>query len=187
LGLITTESFELSTMCCKFIKSIPTVLEKFKPLLIVPVVLCLALIFAFSDSGTIMDIDNLTTEEADTLKSERPAYKPPEEIFIIVEEMPEYPGGEDALYDYIYSAIEYPADALENKISGQVIVRFSITKKGDISQATVVKGVDESLDAEAIRIVAKMPKWTPGRQAGRPVNVWWVVRIQFQLPNDVPK
>lgn len=69
-----------------------------EPLQIVPVILCLALIFAFSDSGTIMDIEYLTTEKADTLKSERPAYKPPEEIFIVVEEMPKYPGGEDALY-----------------------------------------------------------------------------------------
>ena len=162
-------------------------MDKLKPLLIVPVVLSLALIFAFSDSVTIMDIENLPSEQTDTIKSERPAYKPPEEIYIVVEEMPKYPGGEDALYEYIYSAIEYPADALENKISGEVTVRFSVTKKGDISQATVLKGVDESLDAEAIRIVAKMPKWTPGTQAGRPVNVWKVVKIQFQPPNEMPQ
>jgi len=108
-------------------------------------------------------------------------YQPPEEVFIIVEEMPSYPGGEQALYEYIYETIEYPPIALENQITGMVIVRFAVTYEGNIDQATVLRGVDASLDAEALRVVNSLPRWRPGKQAGEPVSVWYIVRIQFTL------
>ena len=112
-------------------------------------------------------------------------YQAPEEVFIIVEEMPSYPGGTEALYEYIYSTIEYPPVALENQITGMVIVRFCVTFEGDVTQAEVLRGVDEAtLDKEAIRVVESLPKWRPGKQAGQPVNVFYVVRIQFQIERN---
>ena len=107
-------------------------------------------------------------------------YQPPEQAMIIVEEMPSFPGGEEALYEYIYSTIEYPSVALENNITGMVIVRFVVTYQGNVSGVEVLRGVDEYLDNEAIRVVKSLPTFRPGRQAGKPVNVYYIVRIQFQ-------
>ncbi len=111
-------------------------------------------------------------------------FEPPQDVLVLVEEMPRFPGGEEALYDYIYSNIEYPVIALENEISGTVIVRFCVTYQGDVNQATVLRGVDTSLDEEALRVVNTLPKWRPGKQAGKPVNVWYIVRIQFRMQEE---
>lgn len=108
-------------------------------------------------------------------------YKPPEEVFIIVEEMPQFPGGTDALFKYIYDHIEYPQIALENEIEGNVYVKFCVTYEGKVEQISVIRGVHPSLDAEAIRLISILPTWQPGRQSGKPVNVWYQFRIQFQL------
>ena len=129
-------------------------------------------------------VDEEVVEVVEVVEEAVEEYEAPEEVFIIVEEMPMYPGGEEALYEYIYSTIQYPAVALENQISGMVIVRFAVTYQGNVDQATVLRGVDPSLDSEAIRVVEALPKWRPGKQAGQPVNVWYVVRIQFQLQKE---
>ncbi|MFN8241726.1 MAG: M56 family metallopeptidase [Bacteroidales bacterium] len=105
----------------------------------------------------------------------------PQEVFVVVEEMPKFPGGEQALMEYIYSNVQYPETAKENGIMGRVIVKFTVTHEGSISNATVLKGVDPSLDAEAIRVIMSLPKWTPGKQGGKPVNVWYNIPVTFQL------
>ena len=199
-SLVVTNNFNsmiknrIKMMC----KSKSTVLAKAKLLLLIPVIMCLALIFACSGNEQLKENftveqaeklksekDNLSTEQTDTLKSDNEYDIQDDEIFIIVEEMPHYPGGEEALYEYIYNNIEYPAGALDKGISGMVIVRFCVTRQGDVTQAVVLRGVDPpSLDKEAIRLVESLPeKWIPGKQAGKPVNVYFVVRIQFQLPD----
>jgi len=111
-------------------------------------------------------------------------YAPPEEALVIVEEMPMFPGGEEALYEYIYSTIEYPPIALENDITGMVIVRFVVTWEGKVSNVEILRGIDESLDNEAKRVVESLPTFRPGRQAGQPVNVWYIVRINFQIQRN---
>ena len=103
------------------------------------------------------------------------------EVFFIVEDMPEFPGGEMALRAYIANQIKYPVIAQENGIQGKVYVTFVVGKDGSVSNATIARGVDASLDKEALRVVNTLPKWKPGKQRGKPVNVSYTVPINFQL------
>ncbi|HEX2969241.1 MAG TPA: energy transducer TonB [Bacteroidales bacterium] len=106
----------------------------------------------------------------------------PEEVpFVVVEEMPMFPGGDVALLKYIGENTQYPEVAKENNIQGRVIVRFCVTAKGGVSQVSVLKGVDPELDAEAIRVVQTLPPFKPGKQGGKPVPVWYMVPITFTL------
>lgn len=104
-----------------------------------------------------------------------------EQIFFIVEDMPEFPGGEMALRTFIANNIEYPAIAQENGIQGRVYVTFVVTKDGSVANASIARGVDPSLDKEALRVVNNLPKWTPGKQRGQMVNVSYTVPINFAL------
>jgi protein TonB len=104
-----------------------------------------------------------------------------QQVFFIVEDMPEFPGGEMALRTYIASAIKYPVIAQENGIQGKVYVTFVVGKDGSVSNASIARGVDASLDKEALRVVNTLPKWKPGKQRGKPVNVSYTVPINFVL------
>lgn len=102
-------------------------------------------------------------------------------VFTIVEEMPEYPGGEDALRQFIAQHVEYPPIAQENGIQGKVYVTFVVSADGSVKNAKVVRGVDPVLDQEALRVVNTMPRWKPGKQRGKDVNVSYTVPISFVL------
>lgn len=104
-----------------------------------------------------------------------------EQIFFIVEEMPEFPGGEQALRKFIANNIEYPVSAQENGIQGKVYVTFVVDKNGEVANARIARGVDPSLDQEALRVVNSLPKWIPGKQRGQNVNVSYTVPINFAL------
>jgi TonB family protein len=101
--------------------------------------------------------------------------------FVVVEEMPKFPGGEVALLTYIADNTQYPVAAKEQNIQGRVIVRFCVTAEGGTSQISVLKGVAPELDAEAIRVVETLPSFEPGKQGGKPVPVWYMVPISFTL------
>ncbi len=103
------------------------------------------------------------------------------EPFVVVEEMPMFPGGEVALLTYIGEHTQYPEVAKENNIQGKVIVRFCVTSKGGVDKVAILKGVDPELDAEAIRVVKTLPAFKPGKQGGKPVPVWYMVPINFTL------
>lgn len=103
------------------------------------------------------------------------------QVFFIVEDMPEFPGGEMALRTYIANAIKYPVIAQENGIQGKVYVTFVVGKDGSVNNASIARGVDPSLDKEALRVINTLPKWKPGKQRGKPVNVSYTVPINFQL------
>lgn len=103
------------------------------------------------------------------------------EPFVVVEEMPMFPGGEVALLQYIGEHTQYPEVAKENNIQGKVIVRFCVTSKGGVDKVSILKGVDPELDAEAIRVVQTLPAFKPGKQGGKPVPVWYMVPINFTL------
>ena len=90
--------------------------------------------------------------------------------FDVVEEMPQFPGGPAALFEFLSKNIQYPKDAEKAKLQGRVIVTFVVKKDGSITDAKVVKSVAPSLDAEALRVINAMPNWTPGRQNGQPVS-----------------
>jgi protein TonB len=103
------------------------------------------------------------------------------QVFFIVEEMPEFPGGEAALRRFIANAIKYPQIAQENGIQGRVYIQFVVDRDGSVTQASVARGVDPSLDKEALRVVNSLPKWKAGMQRGKPVKVSYTVPINFQL------
>ncbi len=124
-----------------------------------------------ADDDTQVEIVDLGDDE----EEEEP------EIFFIVETMPEFPGGELGLRKYIATHVKYPNIARENGIEGKVYVRFCVTSKGTVEKVSIARGVDPILDKEALRVVKALPKWKPGEQRGKKVNVWYTVPINFQL------
>ncbi len=103
------------------------------------------------------------------------------QIFFIVEKMPEFPGGELGLRKYIATHVKYPNIARENGIEGKIYIRFCVTSQGKVEKVSVARGVDPILNKEAVRVVKALPKWKPGEQRGKKVNVWYTVPINFQL------
>ena len=104
-----------------------------------------------------------------------------DEIFSIVENEPEYPGGDEALYKFISKNIVYPKSAREKGIQGTVLVEFVVEKDGKLSNIKVIRSADPALDAEAVRVISKMPKWKPGTQRGKKVRSTFRLPINFQL------
>jgi len=106
--------------------------------------------------------------------------------FVVVEEMPMFPGGDVALLDFIKNNTKYPEKAKKNGIQGRVIVRFCVMSTGGVNQISVLRGVDPELDAEAIRVVSLLSNFKPGKQFGKPVNVWYMVPITFAIEGMPP-
>jgi protein TonB len=105
-----------------------------------------------------------------------------EVVFVVVESMPEFPGGQQALFKYLSENVKYPVIAQENGIQGRVICQFVVNKDGSIVDVEVVRsGGDPSLDKEAIRVIKSMPKWKPGKQRGKAVRVKYTVPVNFKL------
>src|SRR5690606_4980152 len=104
-----------------------------------------------------------------------------EEIFVVVEEQPEFPGGNAAMMKFLSDNIKYPVIAQENGIQGRVITIFVVERDGSITDVQVVRGVDPSLDKEAVRVIQSMPKWKPGKQRGSAVRVRFTLPVVFRL------
>jgi protein TonB len=105
-----------------------------------------------------------------------------EVIFMVVESMPEFPGGQQALFKYLAENVKYPVIAQENGIQGRVICQFVVNKDGSIVDVVAVRSSGEpSLDKEAIRVIQSMPRWKPGMQRGKPVRVKYTVPVNFRL------
>ena len=104
-----------------------------------------------------------------------------EEVFRSVEQMPQFPGGEQALMKYLQSHINYPPMAAENNVQGKVVVQFVVDKTGKVGEVKVVRSVDKDLDREAVRVCKSLPKFTPGRQNGQAVSVWYTLPVTFKL------
>ena len=102
-------------------------------------------------------------------------------VFDVVEEQPSFPGGQGALMSWVSENINYPVEAAKNGIQGRVIVQFVITATGSIANVNVTRGLEPSLDKEAVRVISSMPKWTPGRQNGTAVNVRYTLPVTFRL------
>lgn len=128
---------------------------------------------------------NSEDNDADTVVIAPPVQAEEEEeevVFVIVETMPEFPGGQQALFKYLSENVKYPAIAQENGIQGRVICQFVVNKDGAIVDVEVVRsGGDPSLDKEALRVIKSMPKWKPGKQRGKAVRVKYTVPVNFRL------
>ena len=106
------------------------------------------------------------------------------EIFTEIDEMPEFPGGQAKLMNWLAVNIRYPDAAQQNGVQGRVTVRFVVEKDGSLSGVRILKGVDKDLDAEAIRVVKRMPRWQPGRKNGEPVRSEFSLPVTFKLSNQ---
>ena len=135
-------------------------------------------------------IDIRTEDDASRVQQETYVPPPPpkpkveevtEEIFVVLEEQPEFPGGNTAMMKFLSDNIKYPVIAQENGIQGRVITNFVVERDGSITDVQVVRGVDPSLDREAIRVIQSMPKWKAGRQRGSAVRVRFTLPVVFRL------
>ena len=115
------------------------------------------------------------------VEDKKPVEEKPAEIFKSVEQMPQFPGGDEALIKYLSSHINYPPMAAENNIQGRVVVAFVVDKTGKVGEVNVVRSVDKDLDREAVRVCKSLPRFVPGRQNGQPVSVWYTLPVTFKL------
>ncbi|MBR2166383.1 MAG: energy transducer TonB [Paludibacteraceae bacterium] len=136
-----------------------------------------------TESIDINTEDDKETEVVIAAPVEAPVEEEEEEVvFVVVESMPEFPGGQQALFKYLSENVKYPVIAQENGIQGRVICQFVVNKDGSIVDVEVVRsGGDPSLDKEAIRVIKSMPKWKPGKQRGKAVRVKYTVPVNFKL------
>ena len=137
-----------------------------------------------SENGenAVYDLANAEIMKKDAIKTEK------DSVYNIVEQMPEFPGGTNALLKYVANNIHYPEKAKDAGIEGRVFIGFVIRKDGSVSDVKVMKGIGGGCDEEAVRVINSMPKWTPGRQKGETVNVNYSMPIKFMLgPKDAPK
>jgi len=111
---------------------------------------------------------------------EKPKYEEPVNM-AMVEQKPQFPGGDAAMYKWLSQNINYPAQASEEGISGKVYIQFVVEKDGSITNAQVARSKHPALDAEAVRIVRNMPRWSPGRNNGQPVRVTYILPVTFRL------
>ena len=102
-------------------------------------------------------------------------------VYQIVEEMPKFPGGEEAMFKFISENVKYPQEAKDKNISGRVFVNFVVEKDGSVDEVNVLRSIGGGCDEEAVRVVKSMPKWTPGKQKGKPVRVSYIIPFVFKL------
>jgi TonB family protein len=135
---------------------------------------------AETESNKVLHPEELNQKSAtaDTLQAAA-SYEDP--VYFVVEEMPEYQGGETALRQYLASHVTYPEAAKKDAIQGRVYVSFVVDKSGSVRDVKVVRSVHPALDQEAVRVIEELPDWTPGKQSGENVSVNYTVPISFVL------
>lgn len=133
------------------------------------------------DNETAAPVVDATTDNTMNISDQQTTTKQQDPIFVVVEKMPVFPGGEQEMLRYIAKNLKYPVEAQTKKEQGRVIISFTINKEGKIVDPVIVRGVSPSLNAEAVRIIKSMPDWTPGMQKEKKVNVKYTIPILFKL------
>lgn len=123
--------------------------------------------------GILIFLSSALKAQGPVLSEDKPVYG--------VEFMPQYPGGDEALLKFIKDNLHYPKVAAEVGIEGRVTIRFVVNRVGEVTDVTVIRGIDPSCDKEAVRVVKMMPNWTPGRQNGKNVPVYYTLPIVYKL------
>ena len=142
----------------------------------------LLMIFAFDKDDSLLQDKKTTNKKAETtVNAQQKEKTADEQIFVQVEQMPEYPGGEAALRQFLASNVKYPDDAVKSGTQGKVFVKFVVNKDGKVINPKIARSVSPSIDKEALRVVSIMPNWTPGKQSGKNVAVEYTVPIFFKL------
>ncbi len=147
----------------------------------------LPIVFRLSGNDANVEVDKETQQKQEMLNAAIQKIVGNDEIFVVVEEQPEFPGGNAAMMNFISENIRYPKEAHQKGIQGRVITNFVVMKDGSISNVQIMRGVDALLDAEAIRVLESMPVWKPGKQRGEPVNVRFTLPVVFRLTGDTEK
>jgi len=129
-----------------------------------------------SEATNSMKVKTTNAQDSVTQDDEKP--------MVGVEQMPEYPGGLDALMKFLSKNVRYPEEASKLGIEGRVVVRFIVNKTGIVSDVEVIRGLDPACDQEAIRVIKMMPKWIPGKLKGRTVPVYFMLPIKYQLTDS---
>lgn len=200
-----TNNFSKSLLKRRFImmnKKKTTQFARIKLLFAVPLAISMMLVMSFSHEvlaqNTDKSVQKQATEERLVTAPDPTAPPPPPKkieiiedpqdeknpIFTVVEEMPEYPGGKNAMYKFMGENIKYPENAKEEGISGTVFITFVVEKDGRVNDVKLLRGVDESLDKEAMRVIKMMPNWKPGKQSGKTVRVQYNLPVKFALDSD---
>lgn len=133
-------------------------------------------VIALNDNSEARTVPNMIVQEPQG-----------DEVFTVVEKMPAFPGGDKARVKFLVGNVKYPEKARKNGISGTVFVSFIVEKDGSISNVELLRGVNELLDNEALRVVKLMPSWEPGIQRGKPVRVQFHMPISFNLDKGAKK
>ena len=128
-------------------------------------------------NGNVNDLITLT----ESLEQVIPVEKEPE---VIVQEMPQFPGGEKALLSFISQNLKYPDEAVKNNLFGKVIIRFAVAADGSVKRIEILRSINPLLDQEAVRVISMLPRWKPGKQNGVPVSVWYSVPVSFEIRNN---
>ena len=149
-------------------------LARFKYLLFVPLAVAL---LAMNSTAMRANVQKKVVKTNKTTKKSGANDK----VYVVVEQMPSFPGGDSALLKYLFENIKYPMSALKAQKQGRVMVRFTVEKDGAITNVKVARSVTPSLDAEAVRAIKSMPKWSPGKQGGEFVRVKYNVPVTFKL------
>ena len=143
--------------------------------------------FMFGGSSCLYAQDYEKVKEEETPKTDNKETDE-EEIFQVVEEMPEFPGGMEKLLEYLGKNIKYPSIAMAQGIQGRVLIEFVVNKDGSIVEPKAIRSLHPKCDEEAIRVIKTMPKWKPGKQKGKPVRVKFTVPVTFLLlEEETPK
>ena len=192
-----TNNFSKSLLKRRFTmmtKSRSKQIARAKLLFALPLALSMLLLISFSpDIIAQQDEKAPTPKQAEVVVTKQGPEDPPpppkapqdeEPVFTVVEVMPKYPGGNEAMYKFLGENIKYPEKAKKEGIGGRVYVTFVVEKDGTVTNVKVLKGAEESLDKEALRVVKMMPKWKPGTQKGKPVRVQYNLPIKFALNKD---
>ena len=143
----------------------------------------------FTISGDIVDRlkNKIMTDEDIDIEVTEVTHVDNDTVFQIVEQMPQFPGGEKAMMKYVSENIKYPQEARDKDIDGRVFVSFVVEKDGSIGEVKVMRGIGGGCDEEAARVISAMPKWEPGKQKGKPVRVSYMMPITFKLSDGQPK
>ena len=141
-----------------------------------------------ADKNTQNSSDEQTSEPAqdaesvaEPVKEEKTAATAANEVYTTVEKKPQFPGGEAAMMKYVGENIRYPENAFKNKVQGRVIVQFVVQKDGKVGEVKILRGTDEELNNEAVRVIKSLPAFTPGEMDGKPVSVWYTFPVMFKI------
>jgi len=164
-------------------KTKSTFFARLKLLLVTPVAFLLVVAFTASPMiKTMAQSDKtLKIQKASDVKKNQPQK---DAVFTVVEQMPVYPGGDEARMQYVASNIKYPEEARKQGVQGTVYITFVIEKDGSVSDVSVLRGIGGGCDEEAVRVISSMPAWTPGKQRGKPVRVQFNMPIKFNLGSE---